>query len=65
MTDSVQEDFVVTCPYCAEEVEIHVEADVTGTLVQDCDVCCNPWLVRVTGDDEGRSISITRADGSE
>jgi len=66
MTDSgLEEDFVVVCPYCTEEIEIHIEADVAGTLIQDCEVCCNPWLVRITDDDGDRSISVTRADGSD
>jgi hypothetical protein len=59
------EDFLVMCPYCGESVEIRLESDVTGTLVQDCEVCCNPWLVRVSGDDEERAIDVSRADGSE
>ena len=60
MSDSgSQEEFVV------EDVEIHVESDVGGTLVQDCEVCCNPWLLRVTVDGGNRSVSVTRADGSE
>ena len=61
----IQEDFVVTCPFCGEDVEIHIESDVAGTLVQDCEVCCNPWLLRITLDGENRSISVSRADGSE
>ena len=61
----IQEDFVVTCPYCGEDVEIHVESDVGGTLVQDCEVCCNPWLLRVTLGSGNRSVSVARADGSE
>ena len=39
--------FVVTCPYCGEDVEIYLEPDVTGSFVQDCEVCCNPWQVQV------------------
>jgi len=62
---AIQEDFVVSCPYCGEDIEIHVESDVGGTLVQDCEVCCNPWLLRVTGDGGNRSVSVARADGSE
>jgi Cysteine-rich CPXCG len=58
-------EFPVTCPYCGEEVEIHVEEDVRGSFVQDCEVCCNPWLVRVTRSFEGPDITVTRADGSE
>lgn len=57
--------FPVVCPYCGEEVEIFIEEDVRGTFVQDCEVCCNPWLVRVTSSIEGRDVSIGRADGSE
>jgi hypothetical protein len=62
-------DHLVTCPYCGEEVEIFIESDVHGSFVQDCEVCCNPWLVRVErgadGDEEDRSVSVGRADGSE
>lgn len=56
---------LVVCPYCGEEVEISVEEDVTGTFVQDCEVCCNPWRVRVRGRGENRTIDVARADGSE
>ena len=57
--------FVVTCPYCGAQVEIYVEPDTRGLLVQDCEVCCNPWRVRVSGRGENRSIEVWRADGSE
>jgi uncharacterized Zn finger protein len=59
------EQFVVQCPYCGEEVEVYLESDVRGTLVQDCEVCCNPWLLRVTSDGDERYVSVSRADGSE
>jgi hypothetical protein len=41
----------VQCPYCFERVEIAIEEDVEGALVQDCEVCCRPWqlLVRRRG----------------
>jgi hypothetical protein len=59
--------FLVTCPYCGEDVEIYLEPEVRGWLVQDCEVCCNPWQVRVSSaDEEGeRYLEISRADGSE
>ena len=63
--DDVPTTFVVTCPYCGEEVEIYLEPDVTGTLVQDCEVCCQPWQVRVTRDGDGRYVDLRRGDGSE
>ena len=57
--------FDVTCPYCGEDVEIFVEPDVSGSFVQDCEVCCNPWRIRVTGRGDERWLDVTRADGSE
>jgi hypothetical protein len=65
LTHDGPNEFSVVCPYCGEEGEIYVEEDVRGSFVQDCEVCCNPWLVRVTGTVEGREVSIGRADGSE
>jgi Cysteine-rich CPXCG len=61
----VEDAFVVTCPYCGEEIEIYVEPDVRGMFVQDCEVCCNPWHVRVTYEGADRSVHVTRADGSD
>ena len=58
-------EFLVTCPYCGEQVQIYVEPDVSGTLVQDCEVCCNPWRVRVRGRGDERTVDVGRADGSE
>jgi hypothetical protein len=61
-------DSLVTCPYCGEEVEIFVEPDVHGSFVQDCEVCCNPWLVQVEAsedEDGAREVSVRRADGSD
>jgi hypothetical protein len=57
--------FAVVCPYCGERIDIHVEADVRGSFVQDCEVCCNPWRVRLYGSGDERRIDVRRADGSE
>ena len=62
MTD---DEFLVTCPYCGERVAVYVEPDVRGTLVQDCEVCCSPWRVRVFGRGGKRRVEVARADGSE
>lgn len=58
-------EFEVMCPYCGETVTIYVEADLRGSFVQDCEVCCNPWRVRVRGRGDQRSVELSRADGSE
>jgi len=61
----VDDLFPVTCPYCGEVIEIYVEADVRGSFIQDCEVCCNPWRVRVSGRGQKRRVDVARADGSE
>ena len=58
-------EFQVVCPYCGEQGEIYVEPDVQGTLVQDCEVCCRPWQVRVWWEDDERYVDVSRGDGSD
>jgi Cysteine-rich CPXCG len=61
----VDDQFLVVCPYCGEQVEIYLEPDMRGTFVQDCEVCCNPWRVRIRGSGADRDVEVRRADGSE
>ena len=49
MDDTVE----ITCPYCFERVEIYVDPDSRGELVRDCDVCCHPWTLHVSRDENG------------
>ena len=63
--ESPKTEFLVTCPYCGEDGEIYVEPEIRGVLVQDCEVCCNPWRVRVSTDGENRYVEVTRGDGSD
>ncbi len=53
------------CPYCGETVDVYLEPDVHGVLVQDCEVCCRPWELRVTGRGAGRRVDVRRADGTD
>jgi hypothetical protein len=55
----------VFCPYCGESGELLV--DLVGgdsqEFVQDCEVCCRPWLVRVRLDVDGyATVSVTTLD---
>ncbi len=57
--------FLVTCPYCGEQIEIYVEPDVRGSFVQDCEVCCNPWRVMVRSGEDGRTVDVARDDAAD
>lgn len=55
----------VSCPYCGEASELPVDlaGGAVQEYVQDCEVCCHPWLVRVRLDAEGHaSVSVTTLD---
>ncbi|MDH3727130.1 MAG: CPXCG motif-containing cysteine-rich protein [Myxococcales bacterium] len=52
----------VICPYCFEVVEIYVDPETRGELVQDCDVCCRPWALYVARTEDGElAIQAVRA----
>lgn len=61
----MDDQFHVVCPYCGEEGQIYIEPELSGTLVIDCEVCCNPWQVTVFWDGDERSVDVRRGDGSE
>jgi hypothetical protein len=54
MEDSSQ----VTCPYCGETVELFWSPTWEGSLVQDCEVCCNPWRDQVWTEGSHRRVSV-------
>ena len=49
--------FQVECPFCGEPGGVEIEPADFGpgeyVLVQDCEVCCRPWTVRVQRDPNG------------
>jgi transposase-like protein len=58
-------DAVVHCPYCGEMNEIALDPG-SGSVqeyVEDCQVCCRPWLVRVRyGRDGTADVSLVVED---
>ena len=38
----------VQCPYCGEWQELVIDPESSGRMVQDCEVCCEPWDMTVT-----------------
>lgn len=51
----------VQCPYCFEWVEITLEPDVQGDMVQDCEVCCRPWQLSVRRRGHKVRVRVERA----
>jgi len=55
----------VHCPYCGEVVEIALDpgGGAVQEYVEDCQVCCRPWRVRVHyGERGGAHVSVTALD---
>jgi Cysteine-rich CPXCG len=61
----LHEATLVSCPYCGQSVELLIDAG-GGPLqeyVEDCEICCQPWSVRVALDPSGQpNVSITTLD---
>lgn len=45
----------VSCPYCGEEVEITLDPGSGDhqQYIEDCAVCCRPWQVSVSYQEDG------------
>lgn len=48
----------VTCPYCGEVVMITLDpgSGAEQEYVEDCEVCCRPWMVRVNYQEDGAAL---------
>lgn len=57
-------DAIAGCPYCGEENTISI--DRTGgrrqSYVEDCQVCCQPWSVIVTFEDDEPEVTLRTLD---
>lgn len=56
----------VDCPYCGEAVEIVIDpgSGPRQEYVEDCEVCCRPWLVSVAYAADGSAeVRADAADG--
>ncbi len=53
----------VACPYCGAAVGIVLDPGSGGAqqYVEDCEVCCRPWLVSVRYSGEGHADVEVRA----
>jgi hypothetical protein len=55
---------VQLCPYCGEQVEVTVDplGPPSERYVEDCPVCCRPWVVHVSREGEDVTVSLGRED---
>ncbi len=55
---------VQSCPYCGEEVELDVDGlgPSSERYVEDCPVCCRPWTVSVSREEQEVSVNLARDD---
>ena len=46
----------IACPYCGEVITLVVD-DSAGAqrYIEDCQVCCRPWRVTVSYDEDGNA----------
>lgn len=54
----------IQCPYCAERIEIVVDASAGDQqYIEDCQVCCRPISIAVwVGADEDVHVSVAGED---
>ena len=54
------ETVIGQCPWCGEALEVFVEPDGEGEVLQDCDVCCRPCVVSITIEGGVPQVAIER-----
>jgi hypothetical protein len=55
----------VSCPYCGQAVALRVDPSggAFQAYVEDCEVCCRPWSVRVAVGASGHpEVAVTTLD---
>jgi hypothetical protein len=59
---------VVVCPYCGSPIEIALDpgSGSSQEYVEDCEVCCRPWSVRVRYARDGSAhVDVEAADSPD
>jgi cysteine-rich CPXCG protein len=62
VTEPTEDEVSVQCPYCGEWQSILLDPESVGEMVQDCEVCCEPWQMTVRRSRDGKlGVSLRRA----
>lgn len=56
---NLEQNHLVSCPYCGEEVGIVVDCTIgSQAFIEDCSVCCRPIQFSVQLDDDGNVANL-------
>ncbi|MFQ5708939.1 MAG: CPXCG motif-containing cysteine-rich protein [bacterium] len=60
----MRDTFEVVCPYCGEVNEIFLDysGGLTQAYIEDCQVCCRPWEVRIDLSEEEPIVTVVPSD---
>ena len=62
-----QTDANVVCPYCGADVDVALDpgGGAVQTYVEDCEVCCRPWVLTVRWAADGAALvqAVTEEEG--
>ena len=57
------EEHLGQCPYCWEEISMEIDLSIENQeYVEDCQVCCNPILLRINSNGSEVHIETARED---
>ena len=63
----VETEAGVVCPYCGTDVEIALDpgGGAVQRYVEDCEVCCRPWVLTVRWGADGTALveAVTEEQG--
>ena len=61
---TVETEATVTCPYCGEPVPISLDpgSGSSQEYIEDCAVCCQPWMVSVSYHEGLADVSVQPLD---
>jgi hypothetical protein len=57
------QEFAITCPYCAETIELQLDLSAGDqAYVEDCQVCCRPIELELRVSGERFELTVRRDD---
>jgi transcription elongation factor Elf1 len=54
----------IQCPFCGQTFGVTFDTSITNQrFISDCEVCCRPFEVSVTCDEDGEIVSLEVSGG--